>query len=944
VVRRLWRGEAVALPGGAGNQVEVRTMPRPVQPELPFWVTAGGSPETFRMAGELGGNLLTHLLGQSVEELAEKIAIYRQARREHAHPGEGRVALMLHTFVGQDLDEVRRLVRKPFGEYLKTSLELWKNLARSFGRDLDSERFTEEEEDALISHAFDRYAYSSSLIGTVESCTAMVNRLKAIGVDEIGCLIDFGVDTDAVLASLDLLDQVRERSNRQAEAAPELEDLTITAQIVRHSVTHLQCTPSLARLLLAEPNAVSAIGSLHQIMLGGEALPAALAEDLRLLTPAAIFNMYGPTETTIWSSVQRVDSGEITIGRPIANTQLYVLDQHRRPVPVGVPGELYIGGAGVVPGYLNRPELTDERFVPDPFQERYNGTTVERLSDHADLSDLAENRSTALPLYRSTARMYRTGDLARWRADGQVEYLGRIDQQVKLRGYRIELGEIEHALAQHPSVKEAVVVAREEVPGEPYLAAYVVPARGRIAALRPKLSPAEQARLMAEHKLYRLPNGMQIAHLSDLQAYAGYQEVIEQALYLRHGVTLNDGDTVFDVGANIGFFSLFTHLHRRNIKLYSFEPIPTTFNVLKANATLYGLDARLFQIGLASRAEMAEFTFYPEMAGLSGRYSNTEADRRDTRAIILRQLRDHPESAASLYGDSDLNAILERQFRSEQHLCELRPLSEIIREQGVERIDLLKVDVEKSEYEVLCGIEEQDWPKIRQVTMEVDTRENLERITELLERHGFRVAVEDLAVVDTRDDEQGLGVYVYMLYATRPEEAPRPAPAPDLSAGELRGQLQGQLPDYMIPSVFAILDSLPLTPNGKIDRKALPAPAGERAAAEAVFVAPQTDLERTIAAVWQELLHIEKVGVNDNFFELGGSSLLIAQARTKLREALDLEVSLVDLFRFPTISSLAAHLGQAEPSTTTLDKARARAERQLARRQRRGGRGGRNDD
>jgi acyl carrier protein len=148
----------------------------------------------------------------------------------------------------------------------------------------------------------------------------------------------------------------------------------------------------------------------------------------------------------------------------------------------------------------------------------------------------------------------------------------------------------------------------------------------------------------------------------------------------------------------------------------------------------------------------------------------------------------------------------------------------------------------------------------------------------------------------------------------------------------------------MIPSVFAILDSLPLTPNGKIDRKALPAPAGERAAAEAVFVAPQTDLERTIAAVWQELLHIEKVGVNDNFFELGGSSLLIAQARTKLREALDLEVSLVDLFRFPTISSLAAHLGQAEPSTTTLDKARARAERQLARRQRRGGRGGRNDD
>ncbi len=212
--------------------------------------------------------------------------------------------------------------------------------------------------------------------------------------------------------------------------------------LTRTGTTVMQATPITWRMLLAEGWQGS---EKLKALCGGEALPLELAHQL-LSKVASLYNMYGPTETTIWSSVYEIkqDHISITIGRPIANTQIYLLDKQLQLVPVGVSGELLIGGDGLACGYLNRPELTAERFIPHPFSTE------------------------------SGARLYRTGDLARYCSDGSIEHLGRLDFQVKIRGFRIELGEIEAVLNEYPAVQQAVVVAREDAPGDKRLVAYVL--------------------------------------------------------------------------------------------------------------------------------------------------------------------------------------------------------------------------------------------------------------------------------------------------------------------------------------------------------------------------------------------------------------------------------------------------------------------------------------
>jgi natural product biosynthesis luciferase-like monooxygenase protein/amino acid adenylation domain-containing protein len=233
-VRRLWRGETITVPNGAGENTEINIYPLPSQPELPVWITCSGGRERFVEAGACGANVLTALLFQSIEELQEKLDAYRDSRAKHGYdPATGKVTLMLHTFVADELGFVRDKVRGPFIEYLKSSVKLWSNGSKSL-QDL-----SEEERGKLLDYAFERYFQMSALFGTPHSCLDKVHRLKEIGVDEIACLIDFGVDVDSVLASLHSLDTLRrlsqgsvtEETQPAAERQRGLEDLRPAPEI-----------------------------------------------------------------------------------------------------------------------------------------------------------------------------------------------------------------------------------------------------------------------------------------------------------------------------------------------------------------------------------------------------------------------------------------------------------------------------------------------------------------------------------------------------------------------------------------------------------------------------------------------------------------------------------------------------------------------------------------
>ncbi len=1042
-ITALWRGESIPAVSGDGREIEVRMYPPPVQASPPMWITAGGSPATFEMAGRMGANILTNLLVMSVDDLIANVAAYRIAFRDAGHVGDGHVSLMLHTFVGVDLETVRHTVRAPFLDYLRTSTDLinqaqWEQTGfakpgagRAAGvpaeRAPSLDELSDEDMSVIMDHAFERYFRTAGLFGTPQGCIETVDRLRAAGVDEIACLIDFGVDADVVLAGLEQLDDLRRLSNPSQPNETALaetvhptsdvddENYSLIAQIARCGVTHLQCTPSLAGVIAAQPEGLHALAGLKKLLLGGEALPPALVDRIRPELRGDLLNMYGPTETTIWSTVSPIlfAGVPITIGRPIANTQVYIVDRHRQQNPIGAAGELLIGGDGVVRGYLDRAELTAERFV--------------------ELAAVGE-------------RVYRTGDLARMLPNGEIEFSGRLDHQVKIRGYRIELGEIEAIIGRHPGVVENVVVARADTPGEPRLIAYVVPAGagdeagaeawGRvwdeaygagddtdpdfdptfdIAGWNNSYSgapvPSDEMREWVDETVERISE-LEPRHVLEIGCGSGLL-LYRVAPNCERYVGVDVAQAALDrIGAQLSSHSLdHVELRRgdaRSISNLVYGPFDTiivnsvaqyfpdidyfvsvvaqAMSMLTPGGSLFLGDLRSLAHLRAFAASIELFKASAELSGaeLRGRVQHRVAN--DEELVIDAHLFDHidrfVDGVAGVRirlkagtADNELtryryDVVIRKTDGDSTSPPAVRTLASIdpsmadIRAGLAEHPAVLRVQSFRNDRLVrdqeLVGLIDRDEAsglsaaEIRSMLSAVSPGSRHSDFDHIDDRYDV-----DLLWSDAADDRFDLVLHErstrFVMQSPVASTVPllatfanRPSKRQLANLGvDLRAQLRGSLPDYMVPTAFVVLDALPRTPNGKIDRNALPAPDRTRIEGSESIRPPENDIERTIASVWQDMLSLDAVGVETNVFDLGANSLMMVQASTKLSALLNRRVTLVEMFHYPTVRALAAHVGgdvnEAEDDAIQTGQERGQSRRDAMAKRRDARRGNRPD-
>ncbi|WP_244237973.1 non-ribosomal peptide synthase/polyketide synthase, partial [Corallococcus terminator] len=385
-LRSLWRGERQRRPGGNGVTVEVGLRPKPVQKELPVWLTATANPETFRLAGELGAGVLTGLFAHSLEELKPKVALYREAWRRNGHPGRGHITCMLHTFLGDDEAEVLRQVRKPLLAYFRSSADITASLLAAQGHQGELNKISKEDIDALLEHTFEHHAKGTGLIGTVDSGLERLRAVRASDVDEVTCLIDFGLETPVVLQGLRRLatlrellvaDEVTRQSRLRGDRETGVGELLTLAR--QSGAVLVNTTARLARSLAELPGAHEALAPVSAWMLEGASKELASA-------------LHRASGGTVLLAGEAGEGGLLprAAGEKLpADLQVWVLDSAGVPVPAGVVGELALAGPGLPASLWKAPEGASRQWVPHPL--------------------------------RTSARLYRTGRPVRLRADGHVE-------------------------------------------------------------------------------------------------------------------------------------------------------------------------------------------------------------------------------------------------------------------------------------------------------------------------------------------------------------------------------------------------------------------------------------------------------------------------------------------------------------------------------------------
>jgi amino acid adenylation domain-containing protein len=761
-------------------------------------------------------------------------------------------------------------------------------------------------------------------------------------------------------------------------------------------VTTFQATPATWEMLLgggwAGDPALKAL-------CGGEALTAELAGKL-LRRVGSIWNLYGPTETTIWSCIHKVETYSLEgravalIGRPIANTRIYILDRQQRPLPIGAVGEIYIGGEGVARGYLNQPALTEERFRVDPFSPD------------------------------PRARMYRTGDLGRWCPDGTIEYLGREDQQVKIRGFRIELGEIEAQLVTFPQVRAAAVVVREDTPGDKRLVAYVVPDGGAAAEASPEVPDRLRDTVVSEWEALWKQTYDRRGKFSG-PSFVGWNssstgepipepEMQEWLAATVERIKALRPLSVLEIGCGVGL--LLQHLapvspvyvgtdfsrvaidqlhewtrgrddlkhvellHRSATELHGLAPrnfdtiilnsvvqyfpdVRYLLKVVEAAAQLLIPGGRIFIGDVRHLGLLPLFHSEMQLARASASIKTSELKKRMARAVVHeKELAIDPRLFAVLPGTVPGISAVDIQLKRGRSLNELtRYRYDVVLHVGT--LPSARPNFESLDWRDAVGSVE----GLRRALM--SRRWSAVRLTSI---PNLRLAAQSVAqsLIENGDESLDAGALRRQV-ADRPAEGIDPellwslagqngyeaqltwsargattcfdaqlldrtradgvqfsaanAPTvfkpwgqyannPTASAfrqeliPKLRESLKERLPEYMIPSAWMVLEELPLTPNGKVDRKALPALLVRREDLSA-YSAPRTELERSLAEIWAQLLGVDRVGLQDNFFELGGHSLLIVQMMERLSK-LGLTTDLRRLFESPTLADLASALTQ----------------------------------
>ncbi|SCL27341.1 methyltransferase, FkbM family/amino acid adenylation domain-containing protein [Micromonospora pallida] len=599
-----------------------------------------------------------------------------------------------------------------------------------------------------------------------------------------------------------------------AEPAIHQDPVALAELMTRQRVTVAHFVPSMLAVFL-DSASLSGCATLRMVVLSGEAVPARLCRSFFDACDATLHNLYGPTEGTIhvtsWDIPRPLPTDTVPIGRPVDHTRLYVLDDLLRPVPTGESGDLYLGGAQVALGYLNNLTLTAERFVACPF-----GPPGER--------------------------MYRTGDLARWNPDGDLEYLGRSDSQVKVNGVRIEIAEVETALERHPAVRQAAVVPTRADNGDQRLSALVTldtagaPGADRLLRLT-ELPEASRPTIV------EVAAGLPVCVPDGTDPHASFREVFDDEVYTR-GVVLPENAWVLDVGANVGLFTLLVGTRTPGARIVAAEPVPERFDALRRNVNLYGLDAVLLPYRLgASPGELAE---------------------------------PFPVS--------------------------VRTISQVLDEEGVDRLALLRIGVEAGE-DVLAGIEDRHWPEIDRISLRAPGT-GRRRVEALLAERGFTVR-------SWRSPEGG----PTYLHATRGEGLP-PAGDRDVDVAsrptlvslpslleEIRAEAATVLPSAMLPATITAVSRLPLTANGKLDRArirsldpvAVPG-SGRRAT---------TELERTLCDLIGQAVGVPTVGADDNLFRLGATSLSAVRLTGAISKRFGVPFRLRMVVASPTAAGLA---------------------------------------